>query len=373
LPYSEGPAAITRNYLEKLVQIPFRLPPMSGDEARAYVSLLFIEAALRPNREAFEELLRRLIGAREHAWEPLRVDAAVIEKNLPDGVAFDERLREQLLIAGRVARTLASGSKGNPRQIKRFLNTLVLRTRLAQAYGMHDVQESVLAKLMLLERFNPTLYRALVEFVGPRPDGKVPGVDRVGGEDDEKKADALPDVLQKSTAFFEWANIEPPLQDVDLRPYLFISREYSPGYIGESAYPDLPAKLVSRVLDTSQYDETALERELSGLSGERSERLLDIALTQLRGRTDITELDGLIRGIGALSRAQPHLQPVVLEAINEYPAQKVGPFMPFFMRAAITDVSLVTTALVLLEDRWMADGKRELQEAVVMARRPRKR
>lgn len=373
LPYSEGPAAFTRNYLEKLIQIPFRLPPMSADEARAYVSLLFTEAALRTNGGTFDELLGRIVSARERAWEPLRIDAATIEQHLPDGVAFDERLRGQLLIAARVARTLASGSKGNPRQIKRFLNTLVLRTRLAQAYGMgSDVQEAILAKLMLLERFNPTLYRALVEVAGPTPDGKVSGIDRVAGDDEAKEVDVLPDVLGKSTAFFEWTRVEPPLRDVDLRPYLFISREYAPGYIGESAYPDLPAKLVSRFLDTSQFDETGLERELGGLSGERGERLLDIGLTQLRGRTELSELDGLIRGIGALARAQPHLQSAVVEAVNEYPAQKVGAFMPFFMRAAITDATQVATALTRLEERWTADGTKELKEAVVMARRPRK-
>ena len=52
-----------------------------------------------------------------------------------------------------------------------------------------DVQEAILAKLMLLERFNPTLYRALVEVAGPTPDGKVPRIDRVAGDDEAKKPD----------------------------------------------------------------------------------------------------------------------------------------------------------------------------------------
>jgi len=42
------------------------------------------------------------------------------------------------------------------------------------------------------------------------------------------------------------------------------------------------------------------------------------------------------------------------------------------MRATITDATQVATALTRLEERWTADGTKELQEAVVMARRPRK-
>jgi len=371
LPYSEGPAAFTRNYLEKLIQVPFRLPPMNVDEARSYISLLFIEAALRPHDGAFGTLLDAIIASRKHAWESLPVDAVTIAQHLPADVIFDERLREQLLIAGRVARTLASGSKGNPRQIKRFLNTLALRSRLAAAYGLaEEIDEGVLAKLMLLERFNPTLYRALAEIIGSTKNGTVPGIDRVA-DVDEKERD-IPDVLAKSSAFFEWTHIEPPLRDVDLRPYLFISREYAPGYVGESGYPDLPQALVRRFLDTSPLEEAALGRELTALPAERAERLLDLGLTQLRGRPELSELDGLLRGIGVLCRAQPHLQTTFLEALDEYPARKIAPFMPIFLRSTITSDALIAKQLAILEDRWNAEGSAELQEAIIVGRRRRK-
>jgi hypothetical protein len=91
----------------------------------------------------------------------------------------------------------------------------------------------------------------------------------------------------------------------------------------------------------------------------------------MRVRRELTDLDGLMRGLGALARAQPHVQSALVEAVNEYPAQSVGAFMPFFMRASITDGGQLSS-LVLLEDRWAADGKKELKEAVLMARRPRK-
>src|SRR5690349_11499506 len=48
---------------------------------------------------------------------------------------------------------------GNPRQIKRFLNSLLLREQTAEARGFGaDVKLPVLAKLMLAERFMPRMF-----------------------------------------------------------------------------------------------------------------------------------------------------------------------------------------------------------------------
>jgi len=370
LPYAEGPAAFTRNYLEKLIQVPFRIPPMNADEAHAYVALLFVEAAMRGKSGEFEMMLTKLVSSRGDAWSPIRVDAALIEKNLGNGVKLDNNVRAHLLIADRVARPLATGSKGNPRQIKRFLNTLMLRMRLADAHGMSkSVNEGALAKLMLLERFNPALYRALVEAVRTSSTGMVADIDRVASEEEAKKARALPETLARSTAFYEWAHLEPTLADVDLRPYLFVSREYAPGYVGESAYPDLPTALVSRFLNATQFDESTLERELRSLSGERAERLLDIGLTELRGKSQLKELDGgPLRGLAALVRAHQHLQAGYVDAIDALPAESIGAFMPLYMRGALTDSSAIAK-FSQTEERWTAEGDRLLKEAVVVARR----
>lgn len=371
LPYSEGPAAFTRNYLEKLIQVPFRLPPMNADEAKAYVALLFVEAALRDTPDTFQKMLDSMLATRDKPWLPLRVDLSAVQKNLPMGTNVDAHLREQLLIAERVSRPLATGSKGNPRQIKRFLNTLMLRMRLASAYKMvSSVNDAILAKLMLLERFSPVLYRGLVEAVRASSTGQVAGIDRSAEPGEGESPSALPEALAKSTAFYEWARLEPHLADVDLRPYLFISREYAPGYVGESSYPDVPQELVKRVLNASQFDETLLERDLALLSGERAERLFDIALAELRMRTQLRDLDSApLRGLAALVRAHKHLQTPYIEAIDSFPTKNVGPFMPLHMRAAITE-SESQSRLNVLEQRWSEEGDSVLKEAVIVARRP---
>src|SRR5207245_644695 len=68
------------------------------------------------------------------------------------------RAQNALMLSAQIGPILASGTKGNPRQIKRFLNTLLLRQSSAKARGFGDaVNLPVLAKLMLAERFLPRL------------------------------------------------------------------------------------------------------------------------------------------------------------------------------------------------------------------------
>ena len=51
---------------------------------------------------------------------------------------------------------------GNPRQCKRFLNTLLLRLQMAHSKGI-TLKQRVLAKLMLLEYFRTESFRRLAE------------------------------------------------------------------------------------------------------------------------------------------------------------------------------------------------------------------
>ena len=368
LPYSEGPAAFTRNYLEKLIQIPFRLPPMTIDEARSYISLLFVESAFRNSPGIFGAVLQGIAASRSRPWEPLSVDASSITKHLPGGSTVDNRLREQLLTAERVSKPLATGSRGNPRQIKRFLNTLMLRMRLAEAYRVQDqINEAALAKLMLLERFNPSLFRTLTESVQRTGFGNVRNIDTPEREAESPAGD-LPETLSKSDIFADWAHLEPPLDGQDLRPYLFISREYRPDYVGDSRYPEIPPELISRVSRATQIDHAALVSDLRALPAERAERLVDIVLTELRNLQRLSALDGTpLRGLGAIAEAHPALQVRLIDAIDAFPVDRIGAFLPLHVRTWATDPAAVER-LAQLQDRWEREGDKSLKEAVIYAR-----
>src|SRR5205085_7803041 len=55
LPDTTGPQTYARNYLEKLIQVPFRIPALGETETRIYVTLLLIGAQLREDDADFHK------------------------------------------------------------------------------------------------------------------------------------------------------------------------------------------------------------------------------------------------------------------------------------------------------------------------------
>src|SRR3546814_10629493 len=63
------------------------------------------------------------------------LDRKAVEKALGGVPVEVERAME---LAGRIAPVLADGARGNPRQIKRFINTMMLRLAIAEERGFRD-------------------------------------------------------------------------------------------------------------------------------------------------------------------------------------------------------------------------------------------
>ena len=171
LPPSSGPVSYARNYLEKLIQVPFRIPALGLAETRVYVTLLLAENALGSTDERF---LRLLAAAREdmrRPWKSRGLDRRTVEAAMKGPVPAD--VDQALVISAHVTKTLSEGTRGNPRQIKRFLNSMILRHAIADERGFGaDIQRPVLAKIMLAERFYPDFYEQVARLAANAPDGK---------------------------------------------------------------------------------------------------------------------------------------------------------------------------------------------------------
>ncbi|MBB4383403.1 putative KAP-like P-loop ATPase [Bradyrhizobium sp. SBR1B] len=68
LPVSSGPLPYARNYLEKLIQVPFRIPALGTQETRTYVTLLLVESIVGHDHAGFKELLVKAKAALNKPW-----------------------------------------------------------------------------------------------------------------------------------------------------------------------------------------------------------------------------------------------------------------------------------------------------------------
>jgi predicted KAP-like P-loop ATPase len=135
LPDTTGPLTYSRNYLEKLIQVPFRIPALGDIETRIYVTLLLVGTGLGDNNQAFRNLISLARERLKRPWTSAPFDTAAAKGALGDGFAS---VQTELFLSEQIGPTLAAGTNGNPRQIKRFLNAMILRQRTAQARGFGD-------------------------------------------------------------------------------------------------------------------------------------------------------------------------------------------------------------------------------------------
>ena len=79
LPDTTGPLTYARNYLEKLIQVPFRIPALGETETRIYVTLLLVGAELGENDEAFTKLIMAAREQLRRPWKSSALDAATVK------------------------------------------------------------------------------------------------------------------------------------------------------------------------------------------------------------------------------------------------------------------------------------------------------
>jgi predicted KAP-like P-loop ATPase len=86
LPDTTGPQTYARNYLEKLIQIPFRIPALGEAETRIYVSLLLIGAEIGEDDPGFTRLIAAAREKLKRPWVAAPLDSATVKAALADKV-----------------------------------------------------------------------------------------------------------------------------------------------------------------------------------------------------------------------------------------------------------------------------------------------
>ncbi|WP_299682069.1 Qat anti-phage system ATPase QatA [uncultured Roseobacter sp.] len=338
LPLSSGPSTYARNYLEKLIQVPFRLPPLGYVETKIYLTLLVAGSSLDTGSPSFEALLDLGREALRRPWDGNGLSRGAIEERL--GTVSPE-LENALILADQLALPLAEGAQGNPRQIKRFLNTLNLRLAIADARRIgEDVNPAVLAKLMLAERFKADFFERLeaeaavsgasktvaaLEAALRKDDdesekAKKPAASK-GGDKKEKSPD---DDLLDSEWIRRWVLVAPALADEDLRPYLFVSRDRKALFTAGSNLAlkeDWIEKLCGSTLGAR-----AAAVEIAKLTPGEVEQIFDVVAARIRTSTDLKKRPDGIEGLAELCKISPNLQTPTVRLLADLPSGQLGPW-----------------------------------------------
>lgn len=351
-------AEISAEYLEKIVQYPVRIPPLDASEVETYVNLLFAKRAQLRTGE-FEAARQAVVGSEGAPVMGVRFNIGVATELL---CSVPEDLKESLALAERVAPVLAAGLKGNPRQCKRFLNTLSMRLEMAKSRSL-PLEQTILAKLMVLEYLKPEWFRRLAELQAGeegRPlvlvnletrarsseraaatgsakkrlvvlskerkehDGsEVEGRKRTGKSE---SGAAVPPELEpwlKDQWMREWLGSEPVLASVDLRPYFYFARD-NIGPLGSSVRRITPEaqRVLSDLLHESEAQRKIAVRDAEGMSEADAAGIFE-ALATRASRENATGLEVTLDLAFEWVEARPELVSQLLTLLERIPVSQI--------------------------------------------------
>ena len=131
---------IGKEYLEKVIQYPLCIPQLTQAEVNQYLACLLLRQTLTD--EDFKKILDIV-----YSLEPDQDFSMELINNTASDIA--ESCKNDMALARQISSVLAPSINGNPRQCKRFLNTLYMRLELSKARNV-TLDKNILAKLMYL-------------------------------------------------------------------------------------------------------------------------------------------------------------------------------------------------------------------------------
>lgn len=264
------------DYLEKLIQLPYKLPKLSRSEQETYILLLLCKQKLAVLE--YSQVYKMYLKFREND-KHTRYDLARMKADNPTANFIPvERMVSIIPL-------MQNFLNGNPRQLKRFLNTLDIRLELANVANFNDIQSEILVKIMTLE-YNP-IYRARFEELYEKQitDGYICDIKEIEEQANTGTITATgwkdkwdSDILKG------WLKSMPSLVNINLRDYFWISRESLKDAVPIESLISSHVNAVFRRLSKHVAVRTIkpeLERELSKFADEEKDQfamLLNIGL-----------------------------------------------------------------------------------------------
>lgn len=289
----EAPDSLVTDYLEKLIQVPYRLPRLSPAEVETYMTLLFCQ------RELTQDLFNQCVSRCEETREKNRYSVfgyADVEKAIGTE-NMQANLTQSLIFCSHVSPLITEGLKGNPRQIKRFLNAFVLRKELARVAKLSNIRDDVLVKLMVLE------YAHLKEFFElfawqQSHDGFPKRIEEwetiikdAEGDIDKIESGKISEPRWDTKSMRRWLAMEPSLSGIDLRDYFWIARDRLESTLsGTALIPPIVRLAVSDIISDNSAKMSQAIQTVEGF--EEDERISFLDLIENHVKRHVNEKPG---------------------------------------------------------------------------------
>jgi hypothetical protein len=313
---------VGRDYLEKLIQYPIRIPPLNIIELTIYINLLFTK--LYRSAADFEKVRNAVILKKREDGFNFVFDESNFEEFLSDPTS---ELRDGIALCSQIVPVLSTGLNGNPRQVKRFLNTLLVRINMAAAKNI-TLKRRVLAKLMLLEYFKPETFTRFHD-IQAMNNGSIPTLaplekSAAGRDDSEGELSSEQKILKEDKWLMDWITSEPNLSREDLQPYFYFSRDkLTITAVNMQRMTPKAQEVIQKLLSESQGFQIAGAKEISNLSMSEASSIFEALTQRVRQEETVSGENAAFKGLFELARAKADLKSQIITFLQTFPDHRL--------------------------------------------------
>ena len=180
-----------------------------------YIACLLLQSEL--SEENFQKALSWIVEKKKEDFERFKIESVITLFSNKD----DDYLNivESLSIANQLAFVLSNGLHGNPRQCKRFLNSMYMRLQMA-SYKNKKLDRKILAKIMMLEYIKPRIFNKIAEMAADNSLSKELTLFENGTPENSDKLK----IWREDNWFLNWCKIDPKLSEENLNTYFYFTR-----------------------------------------------------------------------------------------------------------------------------------------------------
>lgn len=338
-------STVARDYLEKIVQLPFSIPEQRPRDVAAYVGMLVLRMYLTADGWS------ALLGARRTLLDQPTDMCATLTEWI-GGNATLLRADAAAVAREHLTRTLAhvdvlvGGLRGNPRQIKRFLNILEFRARIAQANKL-EVLPELLTKLAALEYTWPDFFAQLVETIGPDGRSELIGEVVTYADRTQQPSDDSPILTAalEAPGLAEFVAGQPKVDSTtDLTPYLYLAQT---ALDPKRRSALLPQDELARDLAERMASDDAIRSKAAAKNATQQDaatvaavvRLVSGKIAVLQGDREKKPRVNALQGLEMLCKAVPEHYRTVVETLRTADVKDPG-----FAMAAVRVLSAATAS-----------------------------
>ena len=277
---------VSSDYIEKIIQLPIKIPELSPKDIENY--LLLLVSQLHLSEEGFQDLVNEIYAKKmmlvDKALTTDDIASIIVEKKCSfNGETTIEKFEADAEIISKISPAVSSSLKGNPRQAKRVLKTFFVRKNLAELYFGDEINISIMAKLLALETIEKRAFRKLYEW-NSNFDGEIKELKVIEGMVSAGKDLEEDYALWMNPRVVKWLKSEPTeLYKQDLSKYFYLSRESLSSVESiSSTFNESERQMLSAIQNCMKGQESSRISELKEMEPASQRKICDALLEHFK-------------------------------------------------------------------------------------------